>query len=353
MYQPSDLISEFPVAMKTILDLCKPWFKLSQSNRLRLFSASSILLILISGCDSQTSKSKFKSNTQPNDLEAVNSPVPLKSTSTKLKLTLDSPESLTVKQGDLIVKGQVLVDRSAARQKITARKLKLEQEAALLSVTADIPTTSTTDVAATAADEVKLARERVRSAESTIQDYLAKSPYTDAARRTLPLPEEEKQLAQLQANKAQAQAQLDQAINRLNSAQSAQQSRQQIQTDSSSRKQQLSNELKTIEAQLKALQDILSPHDAIVQGIEWQEKGKNGTTVELALAVHSPSELAPPLSSTSNDPLLSIPNDTPALPTGSQPFPSPANPANSPGPSPSSLAPQTTTPIQVPTTSSN
>jgi|GEM_PF-3375706 len=349
MHQSSDLIAEFTVATKAILGAYKPWFQLNQSNRFRLFSASSILLILISGCDSPTSRSKLKPKTSPNDLEAVNSPGPLPSTSTKLKLTLDSPESLTVKQGDLIVKGQILVDRSAARQKIAARQLKLKQEAALLSVTADIPATSTTNAAATAAEDVKFARERVRSAESAIQDYLAKSPYTDAARRALPLPEEEKQLAQLQANKSQAQGQLEQAINRLNSMQTAQQSRQQIQTDSASRKNQLANELKTIEAQLKALQDILSPHDAVVQGIEWQEKGKNGTTVELALAVHSPPELVPPLPSTSSDPLLSVPNNTPALPSGSQPLPTPVNPGNSPVPSP--LVPQTTIPPQVPTAS--
>lgn len=307
--------------------------------------------MVVSGCSSQNSTSKLKSKTQPNNPEAVNSPLPLASTPTKLKLNLDSPESLQVKQGDLIVKGQILVDRSAARQQISARRLKVQQEAALLTTTEDIQIVPTNTAAAAA--QVKQARERVRLAEAAIQDYLAKSPYTDVARQTLPLPEEEKQLAQLRSAKSTAQAQLEQAIAQLNSVQSAQQAQQQVQAGSSGKKKQLLNELKTIDSQLQSLQDILSPHDAIVQKVEWQKKGKDGITVELALAVHSLSDPISPLPSTPKDPLLSTPSDIPALPTGPQPFPNrPVNPTNLPVPS-SATAPQTTTPIQVPTSSSN
>ncbi|WP_261891159.1 hypothetical protein [Acaryochloris marina] len=293
---------------------------------------SSVLLILISGCSSDSSKSKSKAQTE--DPAAASSPAPLNSTPTKLKLTVASPESLRVKQGDLIVKGQILVDRTAARQNIMARRQKVQQEVALLTATEQIPTAPTNTNAAEV--QVQQARERVRLADAAIQDYLAKSPYTDLARQTLPLPTEEKQLAQLQFAKTSAQAQLEQAIAQRKSLQASQQARQQGQAVASSKKIQLLNELKTIEAQLQSFQDILSPHDAIVQKVDWQKKGKNGTTVELALAVHSLSDPIPSLSNGTNNPLLSVPSPAPA---SGQPFPS----------LPAPLAPTPQPPGQVPT----
>lgn len=321
----------------------------TQGNYWKFLSVSSILLVIISGCSSQDSESTLKSKTQSNNPETVNSPSPLNAAPTKLKLTVASPEALRVKQGDLIVKGQILVDRSAARQKIVARRQKVQQEVALLAATEEIPVAPTSTDAAAA--QVQQARERVRSADAAIKDYLAKSPYTDVARQTLPLPEEEKQLAQLQFAKTTAQAQLEQAISQLNSVKAAQQSQQRGQATASSKKKQLLNELKTIEAQLQAFQDILSPHDAIVQKVDWQQKGKNGTTVELALAVHSLSDPIPPLPDTTSDPLLSVPGSSPAPPTSGQPFPNlPTNPA-APLTPPTSTVPPTSTPVQIPSTS--
>lgn len=346
MYQSSDRIPELTVAMNTIQHLCRPYFKMIPGHCLRFFSISSIFLIALSGCDSPKSSSKLKTNKQSSDLEAINSPSPLDTTPTKLKLVLDAPESLRVKQGDLIVKEQILVDRSAARQQIKARRLKIQQAVALLpdQTIQIVPANKSALVA-----EVKQARERVRLAEAAIQDFLAKSPYTDFARQKLPLPAEEKRLAQLQLAKSNAQAQLVQVTNQLNALQSAQTARQQTQADSSSKKQQLLNELKTIDSQLQSLQDVLSPHDAIIQGIEWQKKGKNGTVVELDLAVHSFSDPIPSTSSTPNNPLLPSPNAAPALPTGPQSFPSPS-PSSVPA---SPIVPQARMPIQQPTASSN
>lgn len=345
MYLSSEPNSEV-FAMNTTQSLARKHFKVDCPFLLSL-SVASILLLLVSGCSSQKTDSQLKSETQTNNPEAVASPAPLNSTPTKLKLIVDSPEALRVKQGDLIVKGQILVDRSAARQQIMARRQKVQQQVALLAATEEVPLAPTNSTAAEA--QVKQAREQVRLADAAIQDFLANSPYTDIARQTLPLPEEEKQLAQLQLAKSNAQAQLQQAMAQLNSVQSAQQARQRGQTDSSSQKKRLLNELKTIESQLQSLQDIQSPHDAIVQKVEWQQKDKNGTTVELALAVHSLSDPLPPLPSTTNDPLLSVPGSTPALPPGAQPFPNlPTDPAD---PLLPSTAPQTTAPVQIPPTS--
>ena len=317
--------------MITHQTLCKKNHSL-KCNCLKFLSVSSVLLILISGCSSDSSKSKSKAQTE--DPAAASSPAPLNSTPTKLKLTVASPESLRVKQGDLIVKGQILVDRTAARQNIMARRQKVQQEVALLTATEQIPTAPTNTNAAEV--QVQQARERVRLADAAIQDYLAKSPYTDLARQTLPLPTEEKQLAQLQFAKTSAQAQLEQAIAQRKSLQASQQARQQGQAVASSKKTQLLNELKTIEAQLQSFQDILSPHDAIVQKVDWQKKGKNGTTVELALAVHSLSDPIPSLPNGTNNPLLSVPSPAPA---SRQPFPSLPEP----------LAPTPQPPGQVPT----
>lgn len=317
--------------MITHQTLCKKHHSLKR-NCLKFLSVSSVLLILISGCSSDSSKSKSKAQTE--DPAAASSPAPLNSTPTKLKLTVASPESLRVKQGDLIVKGQILVDRTAARQNIMARRQKVQQEVALLTATEQIPTAPTNTNAAEV--QVQQARERVRLADAAIQDYLAKSPYTDLARQTLPLPTEEKQLAQLQFAKTSAQAQLEQAIAQRKSLQASQQARQQGQAVASSKKTQLLNELKTIEAQLQSFQDILSPHDAIVQKVDWQKKGKNGTTVELALAVHSLSDPIPSLPNGTNNPLLSVPSPAPA---SGQPFPS----------LPAPLAPTPQPPGQVPT----
>lgn len=318
--------------MITHQNLCKKNHQF-KNNCLKFLSVSSVLLVLISGCSSENSSSKSKSQAQSGD-PAASTPEPLNSTPTKLKLTVVSPESLRVKQGDLIVKGQILVDRTAARQTIMARRQKVQQEVALLTATEQIPTAPTNTTAAEA--QVQQARERVRLADAAMQDYLAKSPYTDLARQTLPLPSEEKQLAQLQFAKTSAQAQLEQAIAQRKSLQSSQQARQQGQAVASSKKNQLLNELKTIEAQLQAFQDILSPHDAIVQKVDWQKKGKNGTTVELALAVHSLADPVPSLPNGTNNPLLSVPSPAPG-----QPFPS--------LPAPLAPAPQPVAPGQVPT----
>lgn len=319
--------------MITHQNFCKKKYLLKR-NCLNFLSLSSVLLVLISGCSSDSPKSKSKPQAED---PAASSPVPLNSTPTKLKLTVASPESLRVKQGDLIVKGQILVDRTAARQNIMARRQKVQQEVALLTATEQIPTAPPANTNAAEA-QVQQARERLRLADVAIQDYLAKSPYTDLARQTLPLPTEEKQLAQLQFAKTSAQAQLEQAITQRNSLQVSQQARQQGQAVASSKKTQLLNELKTIEAQLQAFQDILSPHDAIVQKVDWQKKGKNGTTVELALAVHSLADPIPSLPNGTNNsnPLLSIPSPAPA---SGQPFPS----------LPAPLAPAPQPPGQVPT----
>jgi hypothetical protein len=319
-------------------------------NILKLLSMSCALLVLMSACRFQP-KTKANSKTRVVDLEAVNSPVPSEAISTKLQLTLDSPESLRVQQGDLIVKGQILVDRSAVRQQLLNRRQKVQDEVALIAATGDIPATPANT--AILREQVAQAREKLRLSEVALKDYLAKSPYTDFARQTLSLPEEEKQLARLQAVKASAKAQLDQAIAQLQTIQSVQNTRQQVQSDVVSKKQQLLQELKTIETQLEALQDILSPHDAIVQGIEWKEKGKNGYKAELALAVHSSSSPIPLLPSTTNDPLLSPPTNLPAVPPGLDPLPNTStNPGNSQLPTsvPSLQAP---TPPQGSTTSSN
>lgn len=323
--------------MMTHQNLCKKNHPF-KNNCLKFLSVSSVLLLLISGCSSDSSKSKSKA--QAEDPAAASSPAPLNTTPTKLKLTVASPESLRVKQGDLIVKGQILVDRTAARQNIMARRQKVQQEVALLTATEQISTAPTNFNAADV--QVQQAQERVRLADAAMQDYLAKSPYTDLARQTLPLPTEEKQLAQLQFNKQSAQAQLDQALANRQSLQSSQQAQQQGQAVASSKRTQLLNELKTIEAQLQAFQDILSPHDAIVQKVDWQKKGKNGTTVELALAVHSLADPIPSLPNETNNPLLSVPSPAPS---SGQPFPSLPTPVV-PAPQPSPAVPG-----QIPTAS--
>lgn len=350
MLLSAELLSNVSV-MKTIRSSVRYSWSLKRPSLLWL-SATGLLLLLVSGCSSEDAKSKLKSQTRPDNPEATPSSLPLNSTPTKLKLVVDAPESLRVKQGDLIVKGQVLVDRSAARQQILARRQKVQQEVALLTATENIPI-APTDSSAVAA-QVQQARERVRFADAAIKDYLAKSPYTDVARQTLPLPQEEKQLAQLQLAKSTAEAQLEQAIAQLNSLQSTQQARQRVQADASFKQKRLLNELKTIETQLQALQDIQSPHDAIVQKVDWQKQDKKGTTVELALAVHSVAAPISPLPNSSSDPLLSVPGSTPALPTDGQSFPNiPTNPANPLLPSTSS-APQTTVPGQpIPPTLQN
>ena len=44
----------------------------------------------------------------------------------KISLTLSSPQDLKVKQGDEVVKGQVLSDRTTERTRLLARKKQLE-----------------------------------------------------------------------------------------------------------------------------------------------------------------------------------------------------------------------------------
>ena len=303
----------------------------------KIWGVSLTMLAVASGCRTSDPLTR-KVTPKTQEAETVNNPSALDSTLTKLTLTLDTPESLLIKQGDPIVKDQILVDRSAARQSLEVRRQKVQEQLVLFTGTIEVPIAPVNTEALVA--RVSQAKEQVRLQEAQLQKHYANSPYTEAARQELSLPAEEAKIRQLKGEIANAKAQLNQATTQLSSIQTVQRSRRQVETDSSNKKAQLTKELNTITTQLQSFQDILSPHDGIVQGIEWLKKGKEGYSVELALEVHSSPDSIPALSSSPNDPLLS-PNPS-GLTTGTQPFP------NAPPVNPQQLNPQqSSTPLNL------
>lgn len=200
----------------------------------------------------------------------------------KLTLTLGSLMDLKVKPGDQVVKGQVLADPTSTRQDLERQRDALQEKLVVLNAPPAKPVEAKDTVFET---QVQNARQRLQLAEVAIEKFYQDSPYTDYARETLALPEEELQLATLEAERDSAKAQLKQAEQQLQTAQSIS-SLPSIPpvTDQNS----LLKQLTAIDSQLKDLKTEVSPHHATVQAVDLVES-KNAIgklfQVEVTLAV--------------------------------------------------------------------
>jgi uncharacterized membrane protein len=140
--------------------------------------------VFLSGCNSMSQVSPSPSVPLVDPTPIINRRANLVPRELKLKLTLDDPANLKVKQGDRIQKGQVLSDRTSTRkpleQQRQAIRLKLEHLNAS-GGTGLRPVSNAVELA-----RVRQAQVRVRQAKEAIAQFKTNSPWTDYAWANLP-----------------------------------------------------------------------------------------------------------------------------------------------------------------------
>lgn len=156
-------------------------------------------LLFLAGCSAKRDYSKF----QENAADAKTLPVVAAKSETprtlKLTLTLDSPQDLRVKQGDIVSPGQVVSDRASERDRLLQQKAQLS---AKLESLKNIGTQQSSYAVENA--KVQEAIQVARDAKAEIHRFQTASPWTEEALQTVPLPQEAAQLAILEAKYQQA-----------------------------------------------------------------------------------------------------------------------------------------------------
>jgi multidrug efflux pump subunit AcrA (membrane-fusion protein) len=134
----------------------------------------------------------------------------------KLKLTLDDPADLKVKQGDRIQKGQVLSDRTSARKPLEQQRQAIRLQLEHLNANARAGSSQVSYAIEQA--RVRQAQVRVQQAKEAITQFKINSPWTDYAWASLPLYKESTQVSQLVIKVQDAEAELGLAVAQLQAA---------------------------------------------------------------------------------------------------------------------------------------
>lgn len=192
----------------------------------------------------------------------------------KLRLTLDHPEDLKVKVGDGIIKGQVISDRKSTRIKLIQEQEVLQRQLKQLQNQTNISRDAVEQA------EVEQARLKVEQARGAIATFHADSPWTDHARRVLPLPDRS-QLRVLEEAHQEARGELAIAVAKLQEAQ------QQVvvQSDVLAKRAERLEKIRELEQQLGTLGVVRSPYSGVVKAIKWLEQVDHEIQVELTLSI--------------------------------------------------------------------
>jgi len=244
-----------------------------------------IALVLLAGCSKPTVNISSDDTKLLSDLAApVPSPTqtPRPTTTSprtlKLKLTLDTPADLKVALGQTLVKGQILSDRSSARDRLTTQRqvllLKLEKLKQPQTSPSDTPPSPEVSYAEERA-KIRIAKLEVDQAKAAIDAFIAASPWTDYAREQFNQRKEKEKLAELNNVLQQKQAGLDLATAHLQTSIESHRSKthtptvqpQQSQQDNSLEQAQILTQLSPIESELTRLGVVRSPYAGTVKKI--------------------------------------------------------------------------------------
>ncbi|BDM82946.1 hypothetical protein AM10699_58070 (plasmid) [Acaryochloris marina MBIC10699] len=132
--------------------------------------------------------------------------------------------------------------------------------------------------------EVKLARLRVEQARDAISNFYADSPWTDYARRVLPLSEKT-ELGKLEGKYQEAKGKLTLAIAKLTKAK--QQNR--VRHNQSTQKAKLIAEIHTIENKLNTKGIVRSPYNGQIKSIKWLRQTDQELYLDLVITVSGQS----------------------------------------------------------------
>lgn len=267
-----------------------------------------ITLVLLTGCSKPTGK-EVESNvftssggTEQGSALAAPAPSPTQTprptTSSprtlKLKLTLDTPADLKVALGQTIVKGQILSDRSSARDRLTTQRqvllLNLEKLKQPQTSPSDTPPSPEVSYAEERA-KIRIAKLEVDQAKAAIDAFIAASPWTDYAREQFNQRKEKEKLAELNNVLAQKQAALELATAQLQTSIEEHRSKTytptniQPQQDTSLEQAQSLTQLSSIESELTRLGVVRSPYAGTVKKIKWVGQSDQQLLAELTIAV--------------------------------------------------------------------
>ncbi len=297
------------------------------------------LICSLIACEAESKKVTRQPKDQSNPLKSLSSPTPLPTPKlTKMQVTVDVISDLKVKEGTPIVKGQIIAEPVAARQRLSQRRQAIQQQLVQLNNLAlQQPSLSRSR---NDGEGVRQAQARLSAADAAIANYRQNSPFTEYALKNLPLPEEQLRLERLQAERQAAQAALKQAKD-LARAQAAPSSPQnQSRNNLKVAQSNLQQELQQLDVKAKKLKVLYSPHTGFIRQIK-PLSTKGALQFELTIAAQPLPPTSPTLPSTSRLPgsatptLPSLPN--PALsPQDTRLFP-PSLPRSNPTAPPTTL----------------
>jgi hypothetical protein len=204
----------------------------------------------------------------------------------KLKLTLDDPADLKVKQGDRIQKGQILSNRTSARKPLEQQRQAIRLKLEHLNVNTGAGSRPVSYAVEQA--RVRQAHVRVKQAKEAIALFKTNSPWTDYAWASLPLSKESTQVSQLVIKVQDAEAELGLAVAQLQTARENKQQKA-FGQDTSVQQALLVSQLRDIEARLDGVGVVRSPYNGTVKKIKWVGQVNQELTVELTISlVNSP-----------------------------------------------------------------
>jgi hypothetical protein len=240
------------------------------------------IAVFLSGCNSMSQVSPSSSVPLVDPTPIINRRTNLVPRELKLKLTLDDPAELKVKQGDSVMKGQVIGDRTSARKHLEKQRqvirLKLEHLNASAGASSD-PLSHAVEKA-----RVRQAQVRVQQAREAIALFKTNSPWTDYAWASLPLYKESTQVSQLAIKAQDAEAELGLAVAQLQAARENKQQKA-VGRDTSVQQVLLMAQLRDVETRLDGVGVARSPCDGTIKKIKWFGQVNQELTVEATLTV--------------------------------------------------------------------
>jgi biotin carboxyl carrier protein len=246
-----------------------------------------LLAVFLTGCNSMSQVSPSSSVPLVEPTPVISRRTNLVPRELKLKLTLDDPADLKVKQGDRIQKGQVIGDRTSVRKHLEQQRqtirLKLEHLNAITGGGLS-PVSYAVEQA-----KVRQAQVRVQQTREAIALFKINSPWTDYALASLPLYKESTQVSQLVIKVQDAEAELGLAVAQLQAARENKQQKA-VGQDASVQQALLVSQLRDVEARLDGVGVVRSPYAGTIQKIKWISQVNQELMIEVALRVQEPEK---------------------------------------------------------------
>ena len=242
------------------------------------------ITVFLSGCNSMSQVSPSMPVPVVEPTPIINRRANLVPRELKLKLTLDDPEDLKVKQGDRIQKGQILSDRTSARKTLEQQRQVIRLKLEHLNTSAGAGSRPVSDAVEQA--RVHQAQMRVQQAREAIAQFKINSPWTDYAWASLPLYKESTQVSQLVIKVQTAEAELGLAVAQLQAARENQPQKA-VGQDISVQQALLMAQLKEVEARWDGVGVVRSPYAGIVKKIKWLGQTDHALLVEATIVIES------------------------------------------------------------------